>query len=360
MVRKILLFFLVLTFALPACKDAGGGCAGLFRSEKGGVPVMVAEVKVRDISPIVTVSGKLVPNNESDISYPYDVKIQEVYVQTGSVVVEGAPLFRLAEDELTNNANVARARKAELEALLDKNKNLVRGRERSLEEGKIDQLELARLEKEIAVEEAELERLKAEIVRFTYSLEYVVVGSPIAGMVTKKNISAGMTAAAGTVLISIMNVNPVIVSFALSAEKSSDIAQGAPLKVLVDEVPGKTFNAVVVYVSPELHVVGKTFEVWASIPNDDLLLKAGMGASTEFVSDVLKHTYVIPVSSILSIPSHPYVYKVNKGVARKTPVIISAVTNDEAEIVDGLAPGDIVVVKGAEDLFEGASVNIWR
>lgn len=355
----IYIIFSIFLLMGPACSQ-GGGCKGLFRADKGGVPVTVEKVRVKEVSPVITISGTLVPNDKADIKFPHEARIADVFAKVGSRILEGDPLFRLAEDELNNDLNVARARKAELEALIDKNTNLLRSRERLLEEGKIDQGELTRLEKEIALDEAELTRINAEISKLSYNLEHVVVNSPVAGVVVRKNISPGSVAGAGEVLLSIVDVNPIIISFPLNAKQSEDIAIDTPLKIFVNELPDKSFDAKVTYVSPELHRAGNTFDVWAAIPNDDFLLKAGMTASTEFVSDTLKHTYIIPASSVMSKSSQPYVYKVSKGIVHKTPIVIGSISGDQVEVVRGLDVDDIVVAKGGEDLFDGADVNIWR
>lgn len=354
---KILIIVSLLTLTGSSCGE--GGCAGLFRSRGEGVTVTVEHVRVKEVSPVVEVKGKLVPNDKADISYPNDVRVGEVYVNIGDTVFKGDPLFRLSEDNLNSDLNFARARRTELEALIEKNNNLLRSRERMLDEGKVNQDEITRLEKEIAAEDAELERIRAEMTKLSHNLDNVAVVSPVSGVVTMREINAGSTAGAGETLIRIININPVVVSFDIEAKQSEDVAVGTPLNVFIPDLPDKQFVAKVAFINPELHRVGKTFEVWATIPNDEFLLKAGMAASTEFVSDTPKHSYVIPLSAVLSRASRPYVYKVSKGVANKASITIGDVDGQQVEVARGLERGDMVVVKGAEDLYDGADVNIW-
>lgn len=357
---RIRIFFLVsiVIFLFSACGE--NGCSGLFRSKKAGVPVMAEKVKVEESSPVVTVKGALIPSDKADVSFPNDIKIQDVFVNVGDSVLKGDPLLRFAEDEINNDLNFARIRRTELEALLDKNNNILKSREKLLEEGKIDQNEITRLEKEIAAEEAELERLKAEINKYTYNLEHATITSPMSGMVIKREVNQGSTARAGETLLSIVNINPINISFPLDAKQAADVSIDMPLNIFIDELPGEKFTSKITYISPEIHRVDKTFEVWASLPNDDMKLKAGMNASTEFVSDTMHETYIIPLSSVLSKTTRPFVFKVEKGVARKTPVVIGSINGGTVEIIRGLEANDIVVVKGGEDLYDGAEVDIWR
>lgn len=337
-----------------------GGCSRLFKSDSSGVPVVIEKVKVVESSPVTTISGTLIPNDKVDISFPNDAKIQEVYVEVGSTVNKGDPLFRVSEEGVTEDLEISKKRQRELELLLEKNKGLLSNRNQMFEEGKVDQDEITRLEKEIYINEAELERVKAEIKKLTYNIDNVVGTSPIGGVVTKKNISTGSMAKVGETLFTIVDADPIIVSFPLSAQQAEGIATNMPLKVFINELPEKDFTATVTYISPELQREGKTFEVWAAIPNAENVLKIGMGAGTEFVSDRLNYTYVVPESAVLSPASRPFVYKVSKGVAHKAPVTIGQIAGNQAEVIRGLEAGDIVVVKGGEALFDGADVSIWR
>ena len=319
----------------------------------------VEEVEVREFMPVMTIRGKVRPNDKAAVAYPNEVRVQEVFVNKGSYVNEGEPLFRIAEDEITNQLNISRARKTELETLIDKNTNIMQGREGLLDEGKVDQGEITRLEKEIAQNQAELERVKAEIEKLSYDVDHALVTSPISGLVTRKNVSAGGLARAGDAVIAIVNINPAHVAFSLNGKISEEIAVDAPLDIYIDEIPNKKFTGKISYISPELEG-GGNFEILLAVPNEERLLKSEMTATLEFKSDIPKHTYIVPVSSVMSRASQPYVYKVGKGVAIKTPITIGTTTGNQVEVIRGLEAKDLVVVKGAEDLFDGADVNIWR
>ena len=52
-----------------------------------------------------------------------------------------------------------------------------------------------------------------------------------------------------------------------------------------------------------------------------------------------------------------YVYRVAEGVARRAPVSIGARQNGMAEIIDGLAEGDVIVAAGQQKLRDGARVR---
>lgn len=345
---KFLSFFIIMGLVLS--------CSG---NKKKGVPVVVEKVCVKETSPMVTVSGKLIPSEMAEISIPYEAVIGEIYVREGSLVHREEPLFRISEDVLTKKLRLSNARRNELQLLIEKNTTLLRSREVLLEEGKIEKDELLRLEKEIALNEAELERVRAEIEMDSYNIEHALIVSPMSGMVTEIKFNIGQVVKPNTVLIKISNTNPIIVSFAMNAFQSQDVRLEMPIEIYVNELPDQKFSGKVAFINPELHRVGSTFDVWVSVSNDDLKLKAGMRASTDFESEKIHYTYIVPLSSVISRSSSPFVYRVSKGLVHKTSIVIGSILGNQVEVVRGLSKGDIVVADGAKDLFDGAEVSIW-
>lgn len=362
LIKKVCLAGFLALFLFPAAcgESGGGGCGGLFRSGKGGVPVVVEEVRLREVLPIETVTGILVPNNRAELTSPYEAKIQDFFVRVGSDVVAGDPLFRLSDSGLSNDLNLARARKKELEALIEKNSGLLKGREKMLEEGKINQDELSRLEKELAVNDSELERINTEIVKLNYNLENLTVASPIAGIVIEKNADVGSVVEPNKVVVVVANIDPIVAIFPLTPKQSENMVAGSIIKTGVNELAGKVFDARVSFIKPEMHQVGKTFDVITEISNEGYLLKTGMTAFAEFESDTSMPTFLIPLSAVMSRTYKPYVYRASRGLVHRTPVTLGSIENDYVEVVSGLSKGDIVVVKGVEALTDGAEVSIWK
>ena len=67
---------------------------------------------------------------------------------------------------------------------------------------------------------------------------------------------------------------------------------------------------------------------------------------------------LVPEQAIFAQQGRPYVYKVVDGVARLTEVALGGRRVGQAEIVSGLAAGDVVVTAGHIKLHDGAEVRI--
>ena len=69
---------------------------------------------------------------------------------------------------------------------------------------------------------------------------------------------------------------------------------------------------------------------------------------------------VVPLDAILDFGSDPSVFVVTDGVARKRSVRMGEVKGSEVELIEGLEPGDLVVVSGQEYLKDQQPVTIDR
>ncbi len=67
----------------------------------------------------------------------------------------------------------------------------------------------------------------------------------------------------------------------------------------------------------------------------------------------------LPVSALVSENQETFVYLVENGKCKKTPVMTGAYSGGMAEITEGLTPGAKVVESPADyDLKDGASVEV--
>lgn len=357
MFQRILLCFSFLLFSFYFC-SCGKGCESI--SGTGTVSVVFEQVKVQESSPTISIPGVLIPRDRVDIKLQYPAKIADVFFNKGDVVTQGAVLARLSEEELNLKVNQLRAQRVETEAVLEKNQGTLKNRDRLLEEGKIDRTQYDAVAVETSTTEATLNRIKADLAVAEYNLSHSQIVSPISGVITEKYASPQQLTTENQTLFTILNVNPILVSFPLTADESAGINVGMPIIVRIEDMDNQELKATISYIAPEVHQPGKTFEVWASIPNDSYVLKSGMQVVAEFTSTNIHKVIVVPASAVITRNRDKFVFTVNNGVAKETKVGIRSIHNNIAEISAGLAENDVVAIKGAQGLQDGSAVEMWR
>ena len=92
----------------------------------------------------------------------------------------------------------------------------------------------------------------------------------------------------------------------------------------------------------------------------DSRLKAGMYARIKLITDTKKNTIVIPHNVIITRNGEDIVYIIDSATntVKVSPVKKGIRVDDKQEVLMGIAPGDLVVVKGQALLSDGAKVNI--
>lgn len=333
-------------------------CGRFLKGTGVGHSVTVAKVETRRTSPEITVATTLIPSERVTISVPGPTRIRKFFAQVGSRVVKDDPLLELDDSSLRTQLQQANAKRQEAKSLLDQNRFLLENREKLRAEGKLSELQAAGLEKEVAVNEATITRLEAETAAVEQALIQGTVASPIDGMILDRLVGPGQEIAANQPILEIVNINPILATFRLSADESGGIAVGDVVQVRIDELQHETVQGTVTYVGPELHAGDSRFTVWASIANPLEILKSGMHAFTEFRSTKAHDVHIVPSSAIIMRQNRPYLFVIQDGMAKLIRAQLKAITEHGAILIGGVAKDQYVVVKGQEGLDDGAVVDV--
>ena len=88
--------------------------------------------------------------------------------------------------------------------------------------------------------------------------------------------------------------------------------------------------------------------------------RAGMFARTAFVGVTVRHSLLIPRQALVGSIRSPEVFVVQRGVVRLVRLVVGAEPGNSIEVLQGLNPGDFVVVSGQNELGEGSQVTVVR
>lgn len=354
--------FLVLGFGLSLCVLSFQlSCGGCPQGEGGrAASVMIEQVKMQESSPTVIVPGILIPRDRVEVKVPYAAKIAEVFVDKGAPVKQGTIMARLSDEEANMKLNQLKAAKKEAEGTLEKNSYLLKNRDKLLEEGKIDKIQYDGIEIENAHAENVLNRVKADMTAAEYNAAHLQIISPIDGVIVEKYASPMQMTGENQILFTVVNTDPILVSFQLTADESSGIKIGMPISLRVEDLGGEEYNGTVTYISPEIHQTGRTFDVWAGVANPEGILKSGMQATTLFTSTNIHKVIVVPDTAVITRDRDRYAFTVSNGRAKLVKIRVRNIHDGIAEVSDGLSETDFIVAKGAVGLQDGQPLEMWR
>jgi HlyD family secretion protein len=215
---------------------------------------------------------------------------------------------------------------------------------------------------QVALKEKDLEAAQASVTRAKVALEEArdrladtVVTAPISGTILQKKAeegqvitsSMGATASAGTLLVTMADLENVYVNIEVDETDIGKVQPGQSAIITVDAFPDTDFQGTVLRIAPEGRAVQNvtTFEVITEIENPSNILKPGMNASVEILVADSRDVLVIDNEAIVDSPSGKIVIPVVDGEPAKPKPIETGVCGwDTTEITSGLEEGEEVLI----------------
>jgi HlyD family secretion protein len=375
------------------------------------VPVQVAAVEKTTIEHTVVAQAVLFPLAQSAIVPKISAPVKTFLVKRGSRVHEGELLAVLehqdlaaaAQDtkgtydqaqatyEISTGADLpAEMQKAQLEAqaakqTLDAQQKVYDSRQELFQQGALPRKELdqagvdltqARNQNELAQKHLEamqaigkqqtlksaagqLESAKGKYLGATAQLSYSEIRSPINGVIADRPLYPGEMAAAGTALLTVMDISQVVARAHIPQPDAALLKLGDKATITV---PGedKPTEGNVTVISPALDPNSTTVEVWVQAKNPGQLLKPGTSVQLSMLAKTIPDALVIPAASLLTAEDGTTTVMLagSDNRAHQKPVKVGVRQGDDVQIVEGVQATDRVVASGAYGLPDNTQIRI--
>ncbi len=341
------------------------------------VPVAAAGVEVAAPARVtlldaVRLAGVVRPRSEVDVVGKVEGRIQQLRGEVGVQVKAGALLAIIEHSELGFQSQQASAQVEAAEAQ-------VLHAQLQLASAQIQQQRIAALETGGAVAQTESDRANLGLksagaaVRAAQAqlklaqasaglagraLQNSQITAPIAGTITKRNVSLGTQINPGQALFQIQDLLELKLDGAVSATDFARLKLGQPVRITVEELSGVPISGTIATLSPTLDPATRRAAIQIAIDNSEGRLLSNMFARAEVAVGERAGLLTVPASALVTLPSGRYVYVVRNGRAKA--VAIADVQGDaDHVIVDGLlSEQDRVVVRGQAALADGQAVRV--
>jgi RND family efflux transporter MFP subunit len=287
------------------------------------------------------------------------------YFDIGAHVKRGQLLAEIDTPEVDDQLRQARADLATAQATLklaaitaDRTEVLLKTRSVSTQErdnavGSLNSDTAIVQSREAAV--AQLEQLQS----------FEKVEAPFDGIVTARNIDVGALIAAGGAapareLFHMVATDTLRIYVSVPETYSPAMHENATPKVTLDEYPGQTFDGILVRTSNAIDPASRTLLVEVDVKNDDGRLLPGAYTSVHFTLPGAGRSVTIPANTLLFRKEGLQVGVLRGDKVELVPVRIGRDYGDIVEIIDGLQPGDEVVLNPADSLASGTAVRVNR
>lgn len=279
------------------------------------------------------------------LAAPSPTRVTKIFVAVGDHVRADAPLVEL--EQPTFDAAVSSA-----EAALRAAEQAAARASRLVEAGVAP-----RKDAEIAAAELEAAKLNAVTARRARDLSHVQ--APFAGVVTRLQAAVGANVDVGQPLVEITDPSVLDAVISVAPADASGIRAGQSAQIFEGNAAGSEpiATAVVADISAVVDSATRGVPIRLSIRTNARTLRVGESVFARIV--VAQHDKAVVIADDALVPTgegfHVFVVD-SAGVAHARDVTVGGRSAHHLWITKGLAPGELVVTKGAYGMDDGAKV----
>jgi HlyD family secretion protein len=205
----------------------------------------------------------------------------------------------------------------------------------------------------------QLESAKGKYLGAQAQLSYSEIRSPIDGVVTDRPLYPGEMAAAGTALLTVMDISSVIAKAHIPQDDAAALRVGDKGTMTVPGIE-EPIEGKVTVVSPALDPNSTTVEVWLEAKNSKQALKPGTSVQLSLTAQTVKDALVVPASSVITTPEGATAVMLagTDGRAHQKVVKVGIRNGDDVQIVEGVTASDKVIATGAYGLPDKTKIKI--
>jgi RND family efflux transporter MFP subunit len=314
-------------------------------------------------------------------------RVEEVFVDLGSVVKRGEVLMRLDRRELQLRVQQAEAQLEQACAAIGKRPTddetatmITAAAPVLLEQAMVDEAQAAvnradRLLPTNAITDAEHETFtaqlktakarymsavnavheqistigvrRAELALAKQQLDDAEVVAPFDALVEARQVSPGTYVQIGQAVASLVRIDRLRFTAGVPESQAARIQQSQPIAIRIAgaEAP---IAVKVSRVSPIVVQSSRSVRIEADVPNENLELQAGLFAEAEITVDASATALAVPASAVSQFAGVQKVWVVRDGRATQTTVRTGRRDKGRIEILDGLPDGSSIVELAAE------------
>jgi len=389
-------------------KGASSDAGAMFRQ----IPVGLATLKIEPVAESSSFVGNLESRNSVSLKPEIEGRVSQIYVEPGDRVTAGMPLIQLSPDKrqaalasVLASVNSARASRtstrAQLQALqadraadaaevelqneeYQRSQSLVdagvlprqnldvadRNRRKAIAQLNATDQRIQAARASLKESEANLQQTQANANLATTQLKDTIITAPFDGIVGDIPVKIGDFADKATLLTTVTGNQSLELRLALPLERRSQLREGLQVE-LSDSLDNPLGTGRISFISPQVSASAQSILAKATFPNasgklmDQQFVRArviwnqasGILVPTEAISRLGGQTFVFvatqPDAGETQQPAPPP----DSLIVRQRPVKLGVLQGNRYHILEGLKPGEQIVVAGVLNLRDRAAIR---
>lgn len=361
-------FVMLLVLLIAACDRKNSGVT----EETPPTPVLVMEIAPQNVPTVLEYVGQTAGSKETEVRAQVGgILLRRLYTE-GDRVKAGDVLFQIDPAPYKASLNAARGALGKAQAAYVQNSQSWRRSKKLFSENVIAAQEMDNATALLSAAKAEVETAKADMEQAEINLGYTTVTAPVSGVTSLEAVSEGSlidTSTGSTLLTTITTLDPIYVNFTApgveimrlrTMAKDATTPLESRLKVDIRLADGTPYaqDGKITYLGQTMNPQTGAVQGRALFANPDYSVLPGQYVKVYIRGITLDDALLVPQRAVISGQQNYTVLTVNKDniVDSKIVNIGNSVGNDFV-ILNGIEPGDKVIVDGIQKVKSGSKVS---
>lgn len=310
------------------------------------VNVVVLPLSPMDITDAISLPGVVEPWHRVTLKSQVQGMVKKIPAQEGDAVQKGDVLVEIDPDDYRIALERARAAHALATAEYERDRAVYK-------KGFLPEAQLDITKTNVALAKADLNNAALMLGRCT-------IKAPISGVIRRMDAEPGLLLSVGDPIAQILDLDPVK---AVIGIPESDIPAARKLShvpVTIKALKNRRMEGLTHFISPAPDSTARLYPMELALDNPEGDILPGMFVRARVIRQQVKNAVAIPFYSIITRNDEQFVFVEKKGIAQKRKVKLGIMEKWMVQIIEGLSPGDHLVVEGHRDISDGQEIQVVR
>ncbi len=344
------------------------------KKRKRGRLVGVDEVRMEAMIQTMPVIGRLVSVQTGVVASRIEGAVDEIKVYVGDRVKKGDVLAILVSDRFewerelkSAELGESRAKLANAKAQLALARQELRRLERLRKSVAFPQaryedkmLDVTRYKSSVNEAEAKLKRAQANLRLAELDIKYSKIRAPYNGVVSIRHTIAGAFLKEGEKVVTLVNDARIEVEADVPSSRIGGLKPGVKVRMRLEDHTWHTADVRAVVPDENTRTRTRVVRFVPSFNGTAMRLATNQTATLQIPIGVERQVITVHKDALISSRGNPTVFVVVKRRVQARRIRIGDAVGGRFEVLSGLKPGEVVVIKGNERLRDGRRIRIER
>ena len=311
------------------------------------VPVALDTVRYQPFQIDFHSIGRVVSENQVSLLFQSGGQVDSIWANIGDYVFKDQRLPSIETDVYSTMYTQAKSMYEKSKRDLESSKALFNSNVISS-----DQFEMARIG---------LDNARAAYTQAKNSMDNTILRAPFSGWIVAKNLNIGDLVAPGGAMqppMILADMNRLKIIVPVPEARIGQIRNGQFAQVEFKTFPDRIFEGAVLRIGMAPKNMSNNYDVEVRMSGNMTGMKLGLVGDVRIVQEYYEEALVLPLNLIQDNGQKKFIFLEEAGRAVEKEINIRALSGSQVFIEADIAPGDMIIVKGHNDVTDGVLLDI--